>query len=111
MVATTANPTTNVTSQNTPEFELFHPREKGRWQKLGVAFRNRDGSLSLLLEYIPVGAVDGQVRIVAQPYEPREAGERGLPPGEAASDTRGDESPDRTMPSARGKSPRQSHRL
>ena len=60
---------------NNPELELFHPRDKGRWQKLGVAFRNKDGSLSIVLEYLPIGGVDGQVRIVAQPYESREARE------------------------------------
>ncbi|MDP2341520.1 MAG: hypothetical protein Q8O67_11200 [Deltaproteobacteria bacterium] len=57
---------------NTPELELFHPREKGRWQKLGVAFRNRDGSFSMILEYMPVGT-DGPLRIVARPYESRDA--------------------------------------
>jgi hypothetical protein len=71
-------------TKNTPDFEILHPREKGRWQKLGVAFRNKDSSITMLIEYVPVGGVDGRIRLQLRPYEsPRDSDDaHGQGPGE-----------------------------
>jgi hypothetical protein len=70
-------------TKNTPDFEIFHPREKGRWQKLGVAFRNKDSSITMLIEYVPVGGVDGRLRLQLRPYEARDSDDaQGPPPGD-----------------------------
>lgn len=85
-----------------PEFEIFHPREKGAWPKLGVAFRNSDGSLGIVLDYIPVGS-DGQIRLVAQTYkviDEQDEGENAVATS-SASENKPKQSMDATMPSAR----------
>jgi hypothetical protein len=49
--------------------------EKAYWPKIGIAFTNRDGSITLLLEALPLGTNKLQVR------EPRAPAERnGGPP-------------------------------
>ena len=63
--------TDRTPQKNTPDFDIFHPRDKGPWQKLGIAYTNRDGSISMLLEYVPVGAVDGRIRLQLRAHEAR----------------------------------------
>lgn len=48
------------------EYELGGEK-KSAWNRIGVAFENRDGSMSVLLDSLPV---DGKLQIRA--YEPRE---------------------------------------
>jgi hypothetical protein len=45
--------------------------EKGFWPKIGVAFRNRDGSIAILLDALPLGTNRLQVR---EPFKDREDG-------------------------------------
>lgn len=55
-----------------PEFEVFHPREKpSPWTKVGVAFENHDGSLSVLIDYVPTAA--GQLRLNVRKKKPKAA--------------------------------------
>lgn len=59
-----------------PEFEVFHPREKpAPWMKVGVAFENNDGSLSVLIDYVPAGA--GQLRLNLRKKKPKAQNVRG----------------------------------
>ncbi len=44
--------------------------EKGYWTKIGIAFTNRDGSINLFLDALPLGTNKLQVR------EPKPASER-----------------------------------
>ena len=55
------------------------------WQKIGMAFTNRDGSISISLDALPLGTTKLQVR------EAREEGKAGAtPPGNGAG-RRGEE--------------------
>jgi hypothetical protein len=55
------------------------------WQKIGMAFTNRDGSIAIYLDALPLGTNKLQVR------EPREEGKAGAtPPGNGAG-RRGEE--------------------
>lgn len=45
--------------------------EKKFWPKIGIAYANRDGSLTLYLEALPLGTNTLQVREPKQPAEPR----------------------------------------
>jgi hypothetical protein len=54
--------------------------EKTFWPKIGVAFRNRDGSVAILLDALPLGTNKLQVR---EPFKEREDG-RAPAPGQAA---------------------------
>ncbi len=47
--------------------------EKAFWPKIGIAFTNRDGSINLLLEALPLGTNKLQVREPRPPAEPRGA--------------------------------------
>jgi O-succinylbenzoate synthase len=49
--------------------------QKAYWMKIGVAFPNRDGSISVLLDAYPAGAHKLQIR------EQREWERPGAPPG------------------------------
>lgn len=51
---------------STREYEVGGEK-KTAWTRIGVAFENRDGSLSVLLDSLPV---DGKLQIRA--YEPRD---------------------------------------
>jgi hypothetical protein len=44
------------------------------WQKIGMAFHNRDGSIAIYLDALPIGTNKLQVR------EPREEGRAGASP-------------------------------
>jgi hypothetical protein len=56
------------------------------WQKIGMAFTNRDGSIAIYLDALPIGTNKLQVR------EAREEGKAGAtPPGNGAG-KRGEES-------------------
>ncbi len=77
-----SNGNNNGNQKNTPDFDIFHPRDKGPWQKLGVGYTNRDGSITLLVEYVPVGSSDGRVRLQLRAHEARDA------EGKDAKDTR-----------------------
>jgi hypothetical protein len=52
--------------------------EKRYWPKIGIAYTNRDGSISILLEALPLGTNKLQVR------EPRPPAERGSGSGAGA---------------------------
>jgi hypothetical protein len=56
--------------------------EKRYWPRLGIAFANRDGSINLILEALPLGTNRLQVR---EEKPPAERG--GAPAGRAASGT------------------------
>jgi hypothetical protein len=45
--------------------------EKRFWPKIGIAFTNRDGSITLLLEALPLGTNRLQVREMKPPAEGR----------------------------------------
>ncbi len=47
--------------------------EKAFWPKIGIAFTNRDGSINLLLDALPLGTNKLQVREPRPPAEPRGA--------------------------------------
>jgi hypothetical protein len=46
--------------------------DKSYWTKIGAAFRNRDGSINVVLSALPVGAADGQARVQLRTPEPKE---------------------------------------
>ena len=71
--------TDRTTQKNTPDFDIFHPRDKGPWQKLGIGYNNRDGSVTLLVEYMPVGSPDGRLRLQLRPHEVKDAEGRDAP--------------------------------
>jgi hypothetical protein len=54
--------------------------EKGYWTKIGIAFTNRDGSINLFLDALPLGTNKLQVR------EPKAPAERGTNSGGAHRD-------------------------
>ncbi len=59
-------------------FAIPPPSEDGEkrfWPKIGVAFTNRDGSINLLLDSLPLGTNKLQIR------EEKPAAERGSPLG------------------------------
>jgi hypothetical protein len=61
-----------MTTKNLPSHTVFHVRDRGadkkaHWTEVGVAFTNKDGSLSVKLNCVPV---DGQLQVRA--YKPRE---------------------------------------
>ncbi len=58
--------------------------EKAFWPKIGIAFTNRDGSINLLLDALPLGTNKLQVREPRPPAEPRGANgtHRGFDTGE-----------------------------
>jgi hypothetical protein len=43
--------------------------EKGFWTKIGIAFTNRDGSINLFLDALPLGTNKLQVREARPPAE------------------------------------------
>jgi hypothetical protein len=45
--------------------------EKSFWPRIGAAFTNRDGSITLLLDALPLGTNRLQVREPKAPAEPR----------------------------------------
>jgi hypothetical protein len=45
--------------------------EKKFWPKIGIAYPNRDGSMTLYLEALPLGTNTLQVREMKPPAEPR----------------------------------------
>jgi hypothetical protein len=47
-------------------------RERSRWVRVGVAFDNRDGSLNVLLDALPLS---GRLQIRSRPTETAENGE------------------------------------
>ncbi len=47
--------------------------EKAFWPKLGIAFTNRDGSINIFLEALPIGTNKLQVREPRPALEPRGA--------------------------------------
>jgi hypothetical protein len=46
--------------------------DKSYWTRIGAAFRNRDGSINVVLSALPVGAADGQARIQLRTPDPKE---------------------------------------
>ena len=46
--------------------------DKSYWTKIGAAFRNRDGSINVVLSALPVGGVDGQARVQLRTPDPKE---------------------------------------
>ena len=61
---------------NLPSHKIFHVRErngqKGFWQEIGVAFTNRDGSLSLKLNYLPLDFTKETISLQVRAYEPKD---------------------------------------
>ncbi len=60
-------------TKNTPTHKVFQIRDRGEnqksaWTEIGVGFTNRDGSINLLLNSLPL---DGKVQL--RTYEPRKA--------------------------------------
>jgi hypothetical protein len=51
-------------------------RDRSRWVRVGVAFENRDGSLNVLLDALPL---TGRLQIRSRPTEP-DPGGNGTPP-------------------------------
>lgn len=51
--------------------------EKKFWPKIGVAFPNRDGSINLLLEALPLGTNKLQLREMKPPAEAGTSGRAG----------------------------------
>lgn len=51
--------------------------EKTKWTRIGVAFKNRDGSLNVQLNYLPI---DGrfQIREITAPDEPEQHNDKML---------------------------------
>ena len=52
-------------SNNKPTHEIFHIRSRGddkkaEWTKVGVAFKNKDDSLNLIVNLLPV---DGKLQV------------------------------------------------
>jgi hypothetical protein len=45
--------------------------EKRFWPKIGIAFTNRDGSITLLLEALPLGTNTLQIRELKSPADAR----------------------------------------
>ena len=60
-------------NKNTPTHKVFQIRDRGEdkksaWTEIGVGFTNRDGSINVLLNSLPL---DGKVQL--RTYEPRKA--------------------------------------
>ena len=51
-------------------YVITERNDKSYWNRIGVAFINKDGSLNVKLDALPIG---GQLQI--RDYEPREEGE------------------------------------
>jgi hypothetical protein len=56
--------------------------ERSRWVRVGVAFENKDGSLNVLLNAIPLS---GRLQIRSRPTEPAASGVDGKAAAVAAS--------------------------
>jgi hypothetical protein len=63
--------------------------EKRYWPKIGIAFANRDGSITLILEALPCGTNTLQVREQKPPAERGGAAERGAANGAASTRRQG----------------------
>jgi hypothetical protein len=65
--------------------------ERAWWQKIGLAFTNRDGSITLYLDALPLGTNKLQVREQRDELAPRGAGPAasGAAPGEAGTKAAG----------------------
>ena len=46
--------------------------DKSYWTRIGAAFRNRDGSINVVLSALPVGGADGQARVQLRIPDPKE---------------------------------------
>jgi len=63
------NTTTKQSSKKQPAFSIYRPVEQGEgektfWPRVGVAFRNRDGSLNLILNE----AIEANTRLQARAF-------------------------------------------
>jgi hypothetical protein len=61
--------------------------ERKFWPKIGIAFTNRDGSVSILLEALPLGTNKLQVRELPPRDDRRPGSTAGTPPGRAPLET------------------------
>jgi hypothetical protein len=70
---------------NAERWDVFSIREvqgktaaedKSYWTRIGAAFRNRDGSINVVLSALPVGGVDGQARVQLRIPDPKEIDSR-----------------------------------
>jgi hypothetical protein len=68
-------------SQQSERWDVFSIREvqgktaaedKSYWTRIGAAFRNRDGSINVVLSALPVGGVDGQARVQLRIPDPKD---------------------------------------
>lgn len=71
---------TPAQSANGPTHRIFHVRDRGAdkkafWQEVGVGFVNRDGSISLKLNYVPASSGGDALSLQLRIAEPRDAGE------------------------------------
>lgn len=46
--------------------------DKSYWTKIGAAFRNRDGSINVVLSALPLSGADGQARVQLRTPDPKE---------------------------------------
>jgi hypothetical protein len=67
---------------NGERWEVFTIREvqgkteaedKSYWTRIGAAFRNRDGSINVVLSALPIGGRDGEARMQLRIPNPKEA--------------------------------------
>jgi len=54
-----------MATNNKPKYEIFHVRDsnnggKGYWTKIGAGFENKDGSVNMVFDCIPV---DGRCQL------------------------------------------------
>lgn len=61
------------------------------WQKIGMAFTNRDGSITLYLDALPLGTNKLQVREQKDEVRPADGARTGAPPNGAARRATGEE--------------------
>jgi hypothetical protein len=67
-------------------YAIIDRKDRSHWLKIGAAFANRDGSITLLLDAVPVGAHRIQVR-EQRPWEEGRNGHAAAA-GEAAMEVR-----------------------
>jgi hypothetical protein len=67
-------------SNDSERWDVFSIREvqgktaaedKSYWTRVGAAFRNRDGSINVVLSALPVGGADGQARVQLRTPDPK----------------------------------------